>query len=76
MARQHHIVDQGNVVADLAIMADMGGHHEIAVGADAGVAAALRRAHMHGHMLPQHAVGPKAEGGRLAAIAQVLGSVA
>ena len=48
MAAKHDVVGEGHVVADMAIMPDMGTDHEKAALADAGDAAAVFGAGIHG----------------------------
>src|SRR5690606_28031187 len=49
MPAQHGIVSHGDIVANVAVMRDMGLHHEQAIVADGGLAAARVRAAMHRH---------------------------
>ena len=61
MAAQRHRIGEGDIVADMAVMPDMGIGHEIAARADAGDAAALAAAHIHRHHFAQHAIGADLE---------------
>ena len=53
MTAEHGVVGEGHVVADLAIVSDMGADHEEAALADAGHAAAVFGPGIHGDAFAQ-----------------------
>ncbi len=55
VAAEHDVIGQRDIVADLAIVPDMRADHERAAVADAGDAAAVFGAGIHGHALAQFA---------------------
>ena len=68
MTADHRIVGEGYIVADIAVVSDMGTDHEKAAVADACYAAAFLGAGIHGDAFAQLAAGADDEAGRTAAI--------
>ena len=73
---QGGVVDHDDVIADLAVMGDMGADHEQTVVADAGHHAAPFGARVHGHVFPNNVVAADFQARRLAVVFLVLGLVA
>ena len=76
MAGQHDVVRQQHALAEPAIVRDMAVGEEHAPVSDDGLAAAARRAGVHGDALADYAIGADAQRRRLAMILQVLRLVA
>src|SRR5262249_55729387 len=65
---QHRVVGKSHVVADVAVVADMGARHEEAARADLGQPAAILGADIEGDALADVAVGADHQPGRPAAV--------
>ena len=72
MARQHHIVGENHIIADNAVMRDMGIGQKSAAVADFGDHTAALGARIHGHPLADQAIGTDLERGWLAVEFQIL----
>ena len=72
MAAEGGVVDHDHMVAEDAVMGDMGADHQEASLADGGHSAPARRAPVYRHMLANDAVGADRHRCRLAPIAQIL----
>ena len=72
MTGERHAVDDNDVVADVAIMRDMGPDHQVAIIFDPSQAATVSRSPMHRDMFADDAVGPDLNRRLFAAIADVL----
>ena len=72
MAAERRVVDQDDVVADLAVMRDMRADHEQAIVADPGDHAAALGAGVHRHVLADRVVAADLERRRLALVFQIL----
>ena len=72
MARQHHVVGEDDVVADLAVVPHMAVGQEGAAVADDGGHAAALGAGVHGHAFADQAVAADRQRGGLALVFQVL----
>src|SRR5260370_17864056 len=72
MAAQDHVVGKDYVVADLAVMADVGPYHEPAAISDFGYAAIVLGPGIHGDAFTDIAFGADHESGRAAAVSDGL----
>src|SRR5262249_27360474 len=64
MAAHHHVVGKDHIAADLAIMADVGPHHQPATIPDFSDAAIVLRPGIHGDTFADVAIGADHESGR------------
>src|SRR5260221_7553984 len=76
VAGERRVVDHDDIVADLAVMRDMGADHEQAAVADPRHHAAARRAGIHRHVLADDVVAADDERGFLAVVFEILRLVA
>src|SRR5262249_61794324 len=68
MAAEHHVVGKDHIAANLAIMADMGPHHQPAAVSDFSDAAIVLRPGIHRDTFADVAIGADHESGRTAAV--------
>ena len=72
MAGERRVVDEDDVIAELAVMGDMGADHQEAMGADAGHQAAAFGAGIDGDVLADDGLRPNLEAALFAVIFLVL----